>query len=52
MKVYGAISLVDDLKPNQYTETRKIQWLSRLDGQIFTEVFQTHERSVIQTITG
>lgn len=52
MKVYEAISLVDDLKPNQYTETRKIQWLSRLDGQIFTEVFQTHEGSSIDSFTG
>ena len=38
-----AISLVDNLRPNQYDSTLKLKWLNKLDGQIFREVIQTHE---------
>ena len=43
MTIHDAISLVDCLKPNQYSDALKIQWLSKLDGQIFNEVFLSHE---------
>ena len=43
MTIEEVISLVDKLKPNQYLPVLKIKWLSKLDGQIFKEVFQTHE---------
>ena len=39
MTVAEAISIVDKLMPNQYQDTFKIKWLSKLDGQIFKEVF-------------
>ena len=38
-----AITMVDDLEPNQYTEQNKLTWLVRLDGQIFEELILTHE---------
>lgn len=43
MNIREAIGLVDKLKPNSYTLDVKLGWLSKLDGQIFTEVFKTHE---------
>ena len=52
MKVSEAISLVDKLKVNQYSETMKIGWLSKLDGQIFKEIFLTHEGNSIETFDG
>lgn len=52
MTVSEAVSLVDKLKPNQFPENIKISWLSKLDGQIFKEVFQTHEGSAIESFSG
>ena len=52
MTIQDAIELVDRLKPNQYPETLKIQWLSKLDGQIFDEVFAAHEGSAIESFAG
>ncbi len=43
MTVSEAISLVDGLEPNQYTEAQKLAWLNSLDGQIFNEIILTHE---------
>lgn len=42
MTISEAISMVDRLKPNQYTESQKIMWLSQLDGKIFLELVSTH----------
>ena len=44
MKISKAISLVDRLKPNHFDNEIKIQWLSKLDGQIFGELICLHER--------
>ena len=52
MTIAEAISIVDKLKPNQYAESFKIKWLSKLDGQIFKEVFQTHADSPIESFEG
>ena len=52
MTIAEAISLVDKLKPNQYTETMKKNWLSKLDGLVFKEVFQTHEENPIESFEG
>lgn len=52
MNISEAISLVDKLKPNSYTLDVKLGWLSKLDGQIFTEVFKTHEGCPIEEFTG
>lgn len=52
MTIAEAISLVDKLKPNQYTEVMKKNWLSKLDGLVFKEVFQTHEDNPIASFEG
>ena len=41
--ISDAILTVDSLKPNSYTLDQKLSWLSKLDGQIYEEVFKTHE---------
>ena len=33
MTISDAITMVDALRPNQYSQDMKIRWLSRLDGQ-------------------
>lgn len=52
MTIQEAIKLVDKLKPNQYTATLKTKWLSKLDGQIFCEVFATHEGCPMDSFEG
>ena len=52
MTIAEAITLVDKLKPNQYTETMKKNWLSKLDGMVFKEVFQTHADNPIESFEG
>ena len=44
MKVNEAIALVDELKPNQIEEARKIEWLSRLDQWVFDQVITPREK--------
>ena len=43
MKVKEAIDRIDNLCPNQYSEEIKVDWLSRLDHQIFNDIILTHE---------
>ena len=43
MKILEAITKIDTLKPNSYTQDEKIKWLSTLDGIIKTEIIDTHE---------
>lgn len=43
MKILEAITKIDTLKPNSYSQTEKIKWLSTLDGIIKTEIIDTHE---------
>ena len=38
-----AIDRIDSLKHNTYTNGEKVEWLSRLDGLIKTQIFDTHE---------
>lgn len=52
MTIAEAISNVDKLKPNGYTESQKMSWLSNLDGMVFKEVFQTHENSPVESFEG
>ncbi len=44
MTIQEAIQKVNEIEPNQYETPIKIDWLSRLDTQIWREVFLTHER--------
>jgi hypothetical protein len=52
MTIKEAIDLVDKLKPNQYPFELKVKWLSKLDGQIFKELFMTHEGCPADTFAG
>ena len=44
MTIMGAIYHLDAVKPNGYTQTEKIKWLSTLDGVIKCEIIDTHEK--------
>lgn len=44
MTIEQAIAKVDALKPNQYDNEMKVDWLSYLDGIIFETSIKTHER--------
>ena len=43
MTIIEAISSLNEVKPNIYSQTEKIKWLSRLDGIIKSEIIDTHE---------
>ena len=43
MTLIEAINRIDTLKPNNYTQTDKVKWLSSLDGIIKKEIIDTHE---------
>ena len=36
------IARVDELRPNAYSAEQKLRWLRRLDGQILSEIWETH----------
>ena len=43
MTIMDTIYRLDELKPNSYTQSEKIKWLSSLDGLIKREIIDTHE---------
>lgn len=43
MTITQAITAVDDVKPNQYTDAQKKSWLSELDGRIKREAIDKCE---------
>jgi hypothetical protein len=43
MTIMEAIHRIDSVKPNKYSQSEKIQWLSALDGMIKAEIIDTHE---------
>lgn len=45
MTLIEAINRLDSLKPNGYTQSEKVAWLSDLDGMIKNQVIDTHEGS-------
>lgn len=42
MTIIEAITRVDTVKPNSYTQPEKIKWLSELDGIVKREIIDTH----------
>jgi hypothetical protein len=42
----GAINHLDAVKPNGYSQTEKIRWLSTLDGIVKAEIIDNHEIKV------
>lgn len=43
LRVSDVMAAVDELEPNQYETTMKMDWLSTLDGEIWQELVMTHE---------
>ena len=43
MTIIEAINKIDVLKPNNYSQSEKIKWLSNLDGIIKAEIIDTHK---------
>lgn len=43
MTIIEAINKIDSLKPNNYSQDTKVEWLSKLDGIIKEKVIDTHE---------
>lgn len=43
MKIIEAITQIDSLKHNTYSEVEKIGWLNRLDGMVKRLIIDTHE---------
>lgn len=42
MTLLGAISHIDMIKPNSYSQQDKLRWLSTLDGIVKREIIDTH----------
>ena len=52
MKIIEAISSLDALKFNTYTQSDKVDWLSRLDSMVKSQIIDTHEGAEAVTFTG
>ena len=52
MTIIEAINRIDSLKPNSFSPEDKIAWLSTLDGEIKTNIIDTHEGSEGVTFNG
>jgi hypothetical protein len=39
MTIEKAIDVADNLRPNTFTYIQKVEWLSKLDNQIYEEIF-------------
>ena len=43
MTIIEAITYIDNIKPNNYSQDDKVRWLSNLDGTVKAEIIDTHE---------
>lgn len=43
MTIIEAIHAIDSIKPNGYSQSDKVRWLSMLDGLVKAEIIDTHE---------
>lgn len=43
MTIMDAIYRIDAIKPNSYSQSEKIKWMSTLDGTVKSEIIDTHE---------
>lgn len=43
MTIIEAIHYADEIKPNGYTQSEKVKWLSQVDGTVKNEIIDTHE---------
>lgn len=52
MTIIEAINRIDGLKPNIYSQSEKVRWLSQLDGFVKNDIVDTHEGSDAITFSG
>lgn len=52
MTIEQAIKRIDVIKPNSYSDSEKIAWLSRLDANIKKEIVDTHKGSELVSFKG
>ena len=52
MTIHEAITRLDSLKHNTFTDEQKIAWLSELDGRIRADFLDTHEGGPEEPFTG
>ena len=52
MTIIEAITRVDALKHNTYTQSDKVQWLSRMDWMVKRHIIDTHEGAEEVAFTG
>lgn len=52
MKIIEAINRIDALKPNTFSQSEKVMWLSTLDGIIKAEIIDTHVGAEEVTFNG
>lgn len=46
MTLYEALDRIDKIKPNAFTKTEKVAWISRLERTLYREIYATHEGDV------
>lgn len=46
MTLYDALDRIDKIKPNAFTKTEKVAWISRLERMLCKEIYETHEGPV------
>lgn len=52
MKIIEAINRIDDLKFNTFSQDQKVNWLSKLDSMVKTQIIDTHEGGEEVSFTG
>lgn len=52
MNIIEAITHIDAVKPNGYSQDEKLRWLSNLDGIVKSEIIDTHEGGDEVAFTG
>ena len=52
MKIIDAINRLDAIKHNTYSQSDKLNWLSRVDGMVKKHIIDTHEGADSVTFTG
>ena len=50
--IMDAINRIDSLKPNRYSQSDKVKWLSTLDERIMHNIIATHEGAEIESFEG
>lgn len=52
MKIMEVLNRIDEVKPNSYSQSEKVKWLSALDGIVKTEIIDTHEGGTEEAFKG